>query len=77
MVPEKCVHVGSDLAKGEKDSLIAFLHENRDVLALSANDLHGVSRELAQHNLNIAKGVKPRKQKLRKMSTERANSTKA
>ena len=31
LVPEKCVHVGSDLAKGEEDSLIAFLHENQDV----------------------------------------------
>jgi hypothetical protein len=39
LVPEKCVHVGSNLAKGKKDSLVAFLHENRDVFAWSANDL--------------------------------------
>jgi hypothetical protein len=70
------VHVGSDLAKYEKDSLIAFLHENQDVFAWSANDLQGVSRELAQHNLNVAKGAKPRKQKLRKISIERAEAAK-
>ena len=28
LVPEKCVHIGSDLTTDEKDSLIAFLHEN-------------------------------------------------
>ena len=28
LVPKKCIHVGSDLAKGEKDSPVAFLNEN-------------------------------------------------
>ena len=28
LVPEKCIHIGSDLSKNEKDSLMAFLHEN-------------------------------------------------
>ena len=37
----------------------------------------GVSRDLTQHNLNVAKGVKPRKQKLRKMSVERGLAAKA
>jgi hypothetical protein len=46
-VPEKCVHVGSDLAKNKKDSLIAFLHENQNVFTRSAKDLQGVSRDLA------------------------------
>jgi len=32
---------------------------------------------LAQHNLNVAKGAKPQKQKLRKISIERAEATKA
>jgi len=77
LVLEKCMHVGSDLVEHEKDRLIAFLHENQDVFAWSAKDLQGVSRDLAQHNLNVSKGAKPRKQKLRKMFTERADSTKA
>jgi hypothetical protein len=33
LVPEKCVHIGSDLTESEKDSLITFLHENQDVFA--------------------------------------------
>ena len=32
---------------------------------------------MAQHSLNVAQDAKPRKQKLRKMSTERANAAKA
>jgi hypothetical protein len=75
-VPEKFIHIGPDLLEDEKDSLIAFLHKNQDVFAWSANDLHGVSRNLAQHNLNVTKGEKPRKQKLRKMSVERAERRK-
>jgi hypothetical protein len=71
------VHIGSDLAKDETDYLIAFLHENQNVFVWSANDLQGISRELTQHNLNVAKGAKPRKQKLRKMSIERAEAAKA
>ena len=74
---EKCVHVGSNLAKNEKDSLIAFLHENQDVFAWSAKDLQGVGRDVTQHSLNVAKGAKPMKQKLRKMSAERAEAAKA
>ena len=57
--------------------MIAFLHENQDVFAWSAKDPQGGSRDLAQHNLNITKGAKPRKQKLRKMSVERAEAMKA
>ena len=74
LVPEKCVHVGSDLVEHEKDRLLAFLQKNQDVFAWSAKDLQGVSRNLAQHNLNVAKGAKPRKQKLRKISIERAEA---
>ena len=77
LVPEKCVHVGSDLTEDEKDRMLAFLHENQDVFAWSAKDLQGVSRDLAQHNLNVAKMAKPRKQKLRKMFAERADAAKA
>jgi hypothetical protein len=77
MVPEKCVRIGSYLNEAERHNLITFLYENRDVFAWSARDLQGVSRDLAQHNLNVAKGAKPRKQKLRKLSAERAVATKA
>jgi hypothetical protein len=77
MVLEKCVHIGSDLTEAERHNLITFLYGNRDVFAWSARDLQGVSQDLAQHNLNVAKGAKPRKQKLRKMSAKRAEAAKA
>ncbi|XP_066323917.1 uncharacterized protein [Miscanthus floridulus] len=74
LVPEKCMHIGSDLIKEENDNLLVFLRGNQDIFAWSAKDLQAVSRELAQHNPNVAKGAKPRKQKLRKMSSERAEA---
>jgi hypothetical protein len=73
----KCVHLGSDLVEDNKDRLLIFLYENQDVFAWSAKDLQGISRDLAQHNLNVAKGAKPRKQKLRKISVERTEAAKA
>jgi len=57
--PDKCVHIGTDLAAQDKQELIEFLHDNSDVFACSASDHQGVSRDLAQHNLNVAKSVKP------------------
>ena len=39
LVPEKCVHVGSDHAEDEKDRLLVFLLENQDVFTWSAKDL--------------------------------------
>ena len=70
------MRIGFDLSEDEKDSLIAFLHENREVFAWSAKDLQGISRNIAQHSLNVTKGMKLRKQKLRKMSIERAEAAK-
>jgi hypothetical protein len=70
------MHIGSDLADDEKDTLLVFLYENQDVFAWLAKDLQGVRRDLTQHSLNVAKGAKPRKQKLRKMSAERAEAAK-
>ena len=39
--------------------------------------MQGVSHGLTHHKLNVAKGEKCRKQKLRKMSAERTEATKA
>jgi hypothetical protein len=70
------VHVGSNLAEDEKDRLLVFLHDNQDIFTWSTKNLQGVSRDLAQHNLNVEKWAKPRKQKLRKMSVERVEAAK-
>lgn len=61
----------------ETKELISFLNESGDIFAWSAKDLQGISRDLAQHSLNVAKGSKPRKQKLRKISAEHAEATNA
>lgn len=61
----------------ETKELISFLNESGDIFAWSAKDLQGISRDLAQHSLNVAKGSKPRKQKLRKISTEHAKAANA
>ena len=76
-VPDKCVHISTNLSAQEKQVLLSFLHENNDVFAWLAKDLQGIGRNLTQHNLNVTKGSIPRKQKLRKMSTKRAEAVKA
>ena len=39
LAPEKCVHIGTDLAPQERDRLIDFLHESKDIFTWSTNDL--------------------------------------
>jgi hypothetical protein len=40
--------------------------------AWSGNDLCGVNRDVIEHSLNVDPTVRPRKQKLRKMSDDKA-----
>jgi hypothetical protein len=47
------------------------LFNNKDVFAWSANDLCGVNRDVIEHSLNLDPTVRPRKQKLRKMSDDK------
>jgi ribonuclease HI len=48
------------------------LFNNKDAFAWSANDLCGVNRDVIEHNLNVDPTVRSRKQKLRKMSDDKA-----
>jgi hypothetical protein len=48
-----------------------------DVFAWSANNLCGVDRSIIDHALNVDPSVRPRKQKLRKMSEDKAEGEKA
>jgi hypothetical protein len=75
--PEKTVHLGNTLSPAEKEDLLKFLNDSKEVFAWSANDLQGVSRDLAQHSLNVDKMFKPKKQKIRKISDERADAAAA
>jgi hypothetical protein len=48
------------------------LFNNRDVFAWSANDLCGVNKDIIEHSLKVDPIIRPRKQKLRKMSDDKA-----
>ena len=53
------------------------MFHNKFVFAWSVNDLCGVDRSIIEHALNVNPSVKPRKQKLRKMSEDKADGAKA
>jgi hypothetical protein len=77
MVLDQTVVVGSDLSAHEEASLVQFLQKNKDVFTWSAKDLTGVDRSFIEHKLNIDPSVKPRKQKLRKMSDDKVVGVKS
>jgi hypothetical protein len=51
---------------------LRFLFNNKDVFAWSVNDLCGVNRDIIEHSLNIDPTFRPRKQRLRKISDDKA-----
>jgi hypothetical protein len=77
MVLDQTVVIGSDLSADEEANLVQFLQKNKDVFAWSAKDLTSVDRSLIEHKLNIDPSVKPRKQKLRKMSGDKVVAVKS
>jgi len=76
-LPDKVVMISATLSEEEERELLDFLNKNKDVFAWSASDLRGVSRDIVEHRLDIRSGVKPKKQKPRKMSDEKAAAVKA
>jgi hypothetical protein len=71
-IAEQKVLLGSQLSKEQEKTLIRFLFNNKDVFAWSANDLCGVNRDVIEHSLNVDPSFRPRKQRLRKMSDDKA-----
>jgi hypothetical protein len=63
---------GLQLSKEQENALLKFLFNNKDVFAWSANDLCGVNRYVIAHSLIVDPTIRPRKQKLRKMSDDKA-----
>jgi hypothetical protein len=55
-----------------KKTLLRFLFNNKDVFAWTANDLCCVNRDIIEHSLNVDSSFRPRKQRLRKMSDDKA-----
>jgi hypothetical protein len=64
--------LGSQLSEEQEKTLLRFLFNNKDVFAWSANDLCGVNRDVLEHSLNVDPSFRPRKQRLWKMSDDKA-----
>jgi hypothetical protein len=71
-IAEQKVLLGSQLSEEQEKTLIRFLFNNKDVFAWSANDLCGVNMDVIEHSLNVDPSFRPRKQRLRKMSDDKA-----
>jgi hypothetical protein len=71
-IADQRVLLGSQLSDEQEKTLIRFLFNNKDVFAWTANDLCGVNRDVIEHSLNVDPSFRPRKQRLRKMSNDKA-----
>jgi hypothetical protein len=71
-IAEQKVLLGSQLSEEQEKNLTRFLFNNKDVFAWSANDLCGVNRDVIEHSLNVDPSFRPRKQRLQKMSDDKA-----
>jgi hypothetical protein len=76
-MPKQIVIISEDLISQDEERLISCLSRNKDVFAWSALDLVGVSRTIIEHSLSIDPSVRPKKQRLRKMSDEKTEAAKA
>jgi hypothetical protein len=75
--PKQTVVISEDLTSQDEEKLIFCLSRNKDVFAWSALDLVGVSRTIIEHSLGINPSVRPKKQRMRKMSEEKTEAAKA
>jgi hypothetical protein len=51
--------------------LIKFLHENRDIFVWKPTDMHGVPRELIEHEFHLDPSAKPIKQRLHQFAQDK------
>jgi hypothetical protein len=51
--------------------LVNFLHANTEVFAWSPSDMPDISRDVAEHSLDIQAGARPVKQSLRRFDEEK------
>jgi hypothetical protein len=71
-IAEQKVLLGSQLSNEQENTLLRFLFNSKDVFAWTTNDLCGVNRDIIEHSLNVDSSFRPRKQRLRKMSDDKA-----
>jgi hypothetical protein len=75
--PKQTVIISEDLTSQDEERLISCLSRNKYVFAWSVLDLVRVSRTIIEHSLGIDPSVRPKKQRLRKMSDDKTEATKA
>jgi hypothetical protein len=71
-IAEQKVLLGSQLFDEQEKILLRILFNDKDVFAWTANDLCGVNRDVIEHSLNVDPSFRRRKQRLRKMSDDKA-----
>ena len=76
-LPVRQVTISATPEPEEEHKLLEFLNKNKDVFAWSVSDLRSVSRDIIEHKLDIDPKIKPKKQKLRKMSDDKVTAVKA
>ncbi|XP_066166962.1 uncharacterized protein [Oryza sativa Japonica Group] len=74
--PTKLVSLGGDMGEEEVESILEVLKKNIDIFAWSPDEVGGVPADLIMHHLAVKPNIKPRKQKLRKMSVDRQEAAK-
>jgi hypothetical protein len=75
--PKQTVMINEDLSPHDEERLFSCPNRNKDVFAWSPLDLVGVSRTINEQSLGINPLVRPKKQRLRKMSDEKTKAAKA
>jgi hypothetical protein len=75
--PKQTVIISEDLTSQDEEKIVSCLSRNKDVFAWSTHDMVGVSYTIIEHGLGIDPSVRPRKQRLRKMSDKKTEAAKA
>jgi hypothetical protein len=71
-IAEQKVLLRSQLSDEQGKTLLRFLFNNKYVFSWTTNDLCGVNSDIIEHSLNVDSSFRPRKQRLRKMSDDKA-----
>jgi hypothetical protein len=76
-VPDRTVCIRAKMSPEEQAKLLQFQDKNCNVFAWSTSDLIGVHTKVIEYKLQVNPNVKPKKQKLCKMSEEKIEAVKA
>nr|AAP44597.1 putative polyprotein [Oryza sativa Japonica Group] len=74
--PTKLVSLGGDMGEEEVESILEVLKKNIDIFPWSPDEVGGIPADLIMHHLAVKPNIRPRKQKLRKMSADRQEAAK-